>query len=217
MPRKEQFVTTAGLAKESILVLCYYCFEQLNWNTIFADDTRLMANTPKTWNRRGQQVIITADDNGFSISSATTGDELFDIADKNSKNINLFLAQLDAAKNVISAYNDTSKKSFDALRETTKNEIEQETVEAEEMKQIIYAPGGNLYATYGIIVLNTIIFILMAADGAGIMEANGLVHLKWGSNFGPLTLSGDWWRLLTNIFIHFTFTFYRNHPFLKKN
>jgi len=62
---------------------------------------------------------------------------------------------------------------------------------------------GNLYLTYAIIAINLIVFILMAIDGAGLFEPNGLVHLKWGSNFAPLTLNGDWWRLLTCTFIHF--------------
>jgi rhomboid protease GluP len=43
----------------------------------------------------------------------------------------------------------------------------------------------------------------MAINGAGIFEPDGLVHIKWGSNYSPLTLSGDWWRLITNVFIHF--------------
>ncbi|MEJ7610097.1 MAG: rhomboid family intramembrane serine protease [Ferruginibacter sp.] len=36
-----------------------------------------------------------------------------------------------------------------------------------------------------------------------IIDPNGTVHIKWGSNYGPLTLSGDPWRLITNVFIHF--------------
>ena len=63
--------------------------------------------------------------------------------------------------------------------------------------------GSNLYATYTIIGLNVLVFILMVFDGAGLFEPNGLIHLRWGSNFAPLTLSGDWWRLITNTFIHF--------------
>lgn len=75
--------------------------------------------------------------------------------------------------------------------------------ELPETEQSIYRYGKNLTVTYSIIGLNILVFILMALNGAGIFDTNGLVHIKWGSNFSPLTLSGDWWRLVTNIFIHF--------------
>lgn len=61
----------------------------------------------------------------------------------------------------------------------------------------------NLYATYTLIAVNILIFLLMLADGAGFFDIDGHVHMRWGSNFAPLTLSGDWWRLLSNLFIHF--------------
>ncbi len=63
--------------------------------------------------------------------------------------------------------------------------------------------GSNIYVTYGIIAINVLVFILMVVNGAGLFEPNGYVHLKWGSDYAPLTLSGDWWRLVTNVFIHF--------------
>lgn len=28
------------------------------------------------------------------------------------------------------------------------------------------------------------------------------IHHKWGADFGPLTLTGDWWRTITCNFIH---------------
>ena len=65
------------------------------------------------------------------------------------------------------------------------------------------SPRSNLYITYGLIVVNTLVFILMVIDGAGFFAENPLVHIKWGSNYAPLTLSGDYWRLVTNTFIHF--------------
>ena len=43
----------------------------------------------------------------------------------------------------------------------------------------------------------------MAFNGAGLFEPDGWVHIRWGSNYTPLTLSGDWWRLISSIFIHF--------------
>ena len=68
---------------------------------------------------------------------------------------------------------------------------------------IISFYNGNLFVTYVIMGINILMFILMAMNGAGIIDANSMVHINWGSNYTPLTLGGEWWRLLTNVFIHF--------------
>src|ERR1022692_708736 len=50
--------------------------------------------------------------------------------------------------------------------------------------------------------INAAVFLGMALSASTIMDfpLRELVH--WGANFGPLTLSGEWWRLLTNVFVH---------------
>lgn len=50
--------------------------------------------------------------------------------------------------------------------------------------------------------INAAVFLGMALSAAAITDfpVRELVH--WGANFGPLTLSGEWWRLLTSVFIH---------------
>ncbi|HTH31912.1 MAG TPA: rhomboid family intramembrane serine protease [Lacibacter sp.] len=63
--------------------------------------------------------------------------------------------------------------------------------------------NGNLTITYTIIAINIVVFMIMGLQGAGVFEPNGLVHLRWGSNYGPLTSSGDWWRLFAASFLHF--------------
>lgn len=78
-----------------------------------------------------------------------------------------------------------------------------EQKEVEEVDRAINNSSNTIYATYTIIGINVLVFILMLFDGAGLLDSNTLVHIKWGSNYSPLTLSGDWWRLITNIFIHF--------------
>ena len=42
----------------------------------------------------------------------------------------------------------------------------------------------------------------MIASGVDIMSPSTLSLLKWGADFGPLTLTGDWWRTVTCNFIH---------------
>lgn len=42
----------------------------------------------------------------------------------------------------------------------------------------------------------------MLFGGVNIFSATNYDYLKWGANFGPLTLTGDWWRVITCCFIH---------------
>jgi len=50
--------------------------------------------------------------------------------------------------------------------------------------------------------MNAAVFLGMALAASTIMDfpVQELVH--WGANWGPLTLTGEWWRLLTCVFVH---------------
>lgn len=61
----------------------------------------------------------------------------------------------------------------------------------------------RLWVTHALVAANVIVFVAMLADGAGFLESNSAVHLRWGANFGPLTKDGQWWRLLACTFLHF--------------
>jgi len=50
--------------------------------------------------------------------------------------------------------------------------------------------------------INAAVFLGMALSSSTVMDfpVRELVH--WGANVGVLTFSGEWWRLLTNVFVH---------------
>ena len=50
--------------------------------------------------------------------------------------------------------------------------------------------------------INAAVFLGMALSGSTIMEFSTQETILWGANWGPLTLSGEWWRLLTCVFVH---------------
>jgi rhomboid protease GluP len=63
--------------------------------------------------------------------------------------------------------------------------------------------GARSLVTPSIIAINVAVFIVMLAAGADIMNPNPAIHIRFGSNFGPLTWTGQEWRLLTSAFLHF--------------
>src|SRR5271154_1606317 len=49
--------------------------------------------------------------------------------------------------------------------------------------------------------INVAVFLGMVLSSST-MDFSGPVLVRWGANFGPYTLSGEWWRLLTCVFVH---------------
>jgi membrane associated rhomboid family serine protease len=54
-----------------------------------------------------------------------------------------------------------------------------------------------------LVALNVVVFGAMTALGASVVAPTGDEALRFGADYGPLTLGGQPWRLLTNVFVHF--------------
>jgi membrane associated rhomboid family serine protease len=50
--------------------------------------------------------------------------------------------------------------------------------------------------------MNAAVFLGMALAASSILDFPVPEMVRWGANVGALTISGEWWRLLTNIFVH---------------
>ena len=59
--------------------------------------------------------------------------------------------------------------------------------------------------TPALIVLNVLVFLGMALSGVSLTAPTALELVHWGATYGPLTVSGQWWRLLTACFLHIGF------------
>lgn len=49
---------------------------------------------------------------------------------------------------------------------------------------------------------NVAVFLAMALASGSVLDFSGQVMAHYGANFGPYTLSGEWWRLVTYMFLH---------------
>ena len=56
--------------------------------------------------------------------------------------------------------------------------------------------------TTGLIAINVLVFVIMVLNGVSPIEPTTEQILRWGAQYGPLTLNGDWWRLFSSMFLH---------------
>jgi membrane associated rhomboid family serine protease len=76
------------------------------------------------------------------------------------------------------------------------------SMEMEYQEQLLCHPPKSA-ATLTLLVANVLLFIAAALGGAGWFIPNAAIEIAAGSNLGPLTTHGEWWRLITALFVHF--------------
>ena len=67
----------------------------------------------------------------------------------------------------------------------------------------ILKPEGRQFVSIILIDISIILFILStSANFFGFKDVDNHSLLFWGANYQSLTLRGQWWRMITNLFIH---------------
>jgi membrane associated rhomboid family serine protease len=74
--------------------------------------------------------------------------------------------------------------------------------EMEYQEQLLRHPPKST-ATLALLAANVLFFMAAALGGAGWFIPNAAIEISAGSNFGTLTTHGEWWRLITALFVHF--------------
>jgi rhomboid protease GluP len=62
--------------------------------------------------------------------------------------------------------------------------------------------GPRTLVVPALAAVNVAVFVVVAAQGAGWMATSAKALIDAGANFGPLTTSGQWWRLVSGMFLH---------------
>ena len=66
----------------------------------------------------------------------------------------------------------------------------------------LYIPQPGFFITPILIYANLAVYLLMALSGLGFLDFQADDLMKLGANFRPETVNGQWWRLLTSVFLH---------------
>lgn len=98
---------------------------------------------------------------------------------------------------------DAATKLAEALPKTCTAAFARAQAEQRAFTRALEQLGTRPIVTSVLIALNVLVYVAAASQGAGWVDAKPAVLIHWGTNFGPLTLAGEWWRLFTSMFVHF--------------
>lgn len=68
-----------------------------------------------------------------------------------------------------------------------------------------YALGEAMrreWVTDALLAANVTVWLLMVVNGVDALFPGAVELLGWGANYPPLTRGGEWWRLLSSVFVH---------------
>lgn len=205
-PKHTETISINNLNQQQILALVFETVQQLQWKISYVSNSGIIAFTNNGMFKFNAQVTIKINNNDVEIESASTGREMYDMG-RNKKTVHNYINQLNLLENSIKPEELTEKYeqlSFETV-DSTKDVLSNDYIpNADDNKSFLslLIPSKEFFVTPLIIDINLAIFILMVVSGVNFMTPDTTSLLNWGANFRPSTLAGEWWRLLTNCFLH---------------
>jgi rhomboid protease GluP len=83
-----------------------------------------------------------------------------------------------------------------------RGEEPENAVQRVELPPWLRSQSTSMVVTQAFFGTNVAVFVAMALAGVSITDPTGPQLVHWGANFGPYTMGGQWWRLLSCVFLH---------------
>lgn len=189
---------------EQFLIIALEAAKKLNWTIGNISETGFVAYTKFSMKSWSEEIEVTIESQNVRLKSECTGSQVVDWG-KNEENIEKLLSAVNELKN------DFTPQMLARQYEDLKPVLAENSLISgspplakEKFKGFfsIFKPTKDYFITPVLIDLNIIIFILMTASGANILLPDNESLISWGANFRPVTLGGEWWRLITSCFLH---------------
>ncbi|HVY74737.1 MAG TPA: rhomboid family intramembrane serine protease [Puia sp.] len=196
----------SSLTKEQFLALAHDTAVLMTWKIVSRNADGFTAITTYRQTKANEQVEVIVEDQVVNIKSRSIAPEILDWG-RNKNNVEGFQfrigeAMLHYTAEALDLRAQELSQEEPPTDEATYDEPDSPLAKENTGFFSLFVPKKGFFITPLIIDLNLLIFLVMAFSGVSLLAPDALTLLHWGANLRPYTVSGQLWRLLTNIFLH---------------
>lgn len=91
---------------------------------------------------------------------------------------------------------------FPSLQTRSEKTIRKRLYQPYKDLHVMLTPTRQVFVTPLLVNINLLVFIVVWLSGVSAINPNGIELMEWGANRRTETMSGEWWRLVTSMFLH---------------
>lgn len=175
-------IPLAGLHAEQYFTASQQAIQALGWQITAVSANSITCRTQGAFSSLGEEVTITVDKDQAVVNSRAVNEYYWhDHQDQRNAEqfqtaVNLTIEQARKADKIA---NPLTREKYGAL-----------------------IPSKTYLVTPILAYVNVLVFLLMVMTGISPLSPSVPSLLAWGGNFRPAVIEGEWWRLLTHMFLH---------------
>lgn len=201
-PKYIQHIPFNHLSETEALGIAVSVVQKIGWKITSIAANGLKALSYNSITNTTEEITVVVESSWFSILSCSLQDTLSD-NNRNKENIVKFSIYLGNYST------SDSQSEWEKPESTTTQDKALISMPLQERRLkystgflSFFIPQPHYFVTPILILFNIFVFLMMLFSGYNPFIPNLELLVSWGANFRPMTASGEWWRLLTAVFLH---------------
>jgi rhomboid protease GluP len=218
-PKIEKYIPLGDFDQDKYLIIAKQAIENLGWKLSHISSTGLIAYTPISFQSYSEEITIRIDTNFALVKSECVGIQLlFNDYGKNSLNLDKFFHELAYVEfHLKDVWEESLAKFHEFIATQDDDYFEKAPLTVKnKIKNVLYLflPQKGYIATPILVIVNVVYYFIFVVfqvvmfryfNNEDAVEIHTKVSSYIGANNRGLVLSGQYWRLLTHQFVHWSF------------